>query len=117
LTLVGHRLVAVSPQKLQLSLLWRAEAEIETDYTVFVHLTKDDAILDQDDSLPAGGYYPTSLWRVGDIVSDEHTLALPELYDPAKHKLIVGFYQVETLHRLQVLDETGKPVSDHLIIE
>ena len=116
-TLVGHRLTAASPQELRLNLLWRADAEIEADYTVFVHLTRDDAILDQDDSLPAGGYYPTSLWRVGDIVSDEHTLALPEPYDPGKHKLVVGFYQLETLHRLQVLDEAGKPVSDHVIIE
>ncbi|MFQ5812731.1 MAG: ArnT family glycosyltransferase [Anaerolineae bacterium] len=116
LTLVGHRLDAVSPQELRLSLLWRAEAEIEADYTVFVHLMRDDAILAQDDSFPAEGYYPTSLWRVGDIVSDEHTLALPEPYDPAEHKLIVGFYQLETLRRLQVLDTTGKPVNDHLIL-
>jgi 4-amino-4-deoxy-L-arabinose transferase-like glycosyltransferase len=117
LTLVDHRLDAVSPRELRLSLLWRAEAEIGADYTVFVHLTRDDVILAQDDSLPAGGYYPTSLWRVGDIVDDEHTLALPGPYDPGKHKLVVGFYQLETLHRLQVLDEAGKPVSDHVIIE
>jgi len=126
--LVGHQLATVSPQELRLSLLWRAEAEIEADYTVFVHLMRDGfdtpsatqpkaAILAQDDSPPAGGYYPTSLWRVGDIVSDEHTLALPEPYDPGRHKLIVGFYQLETLYRLQVLDEAGKPVSDHVIIE
>jgi hypothetical protein len=117
LTLVGHRLTTVLPQELRLSLLWRAEAEIETDYTVFVHLTRDDTILAQDDSFPAGGYYPTSLWRVGDIVDDEHTLTLPEPYDPTKHKLIVGFYQLETLDWLQVVDEASKPVNDHLIIE
>jgi len=117
LTLVGHRLATVSPQELRLNLLWRAEAEIEADYTVFVHLTRDDAILAQDDSFPAGGYYPTSLWRVGDIVSDVHTLALPEPYDPIGHKLIVGLYQLETLRRLQVLDETGEPISDHLVLE
>jgi 4-amino-4-deoxy-L-arabinose transferase-like glycosyltransferase len=117
LTLVGHRLTVVSPQELRLSLLWRAEAEIEADYTIFVHLTRDDAILDQDDSFPAGGYYPTSLWRAGDIVDDEHSLALPEPYDPAKHKLIVGVYQLETLDRLHVLDEAGKPVNDHLILD
>jgi len=54
---------------------------------------------------------------VGDIVDDEHSLALPEPYDPGKHSLVVGFYQLETLQRLQVLDEVGKPVSDHVIIE
>ncbi|MEE8162752.1 MAG: glycosyltransferase family 39 protein, partial [Anaerolineae bacterium] len=117
LTLVGHRLAAVSPQELRLSLLWRAEAEIEADYSVFVHLTRDDALIAQDDSFPAGGYYPTSLWRLGDIVIDEHTLALPEPYDPVEHKLVVGLYQLETLRRLQILDEAGKPVSDHLVLE
>jgi hypothetical protein len=117
LTLVGHRLTVVSPQELRLSLLWRAEAEIEADYTVFVHLTRDDTILAQDDSFPAGGYYPTSLWRVGDIVDDERILTLPEPYDPGKHRLIVGFYQLETMHRLQVLDEAGKPANDYLILD
>lgn len=115
--MVGHRLDVVSPQELRLSLLWRAEEEIETDYTVFVHLTRGDTILDQDDSPPAGGYYPTSLWRVGDIVDDEHTLTLPEPYDPVKHKLIVGLYQLQTLDRLQVVDEAGKPIGDHLALE
>jgi len=117
LTLVGHRLAAVSPQELRLCLLWRAEAEIEADYTVFVHLTRDDALIAQDDSFPAGGYYPTSLWRLGDIVIGEHTLALPEPYDPVEHKLVVGLYQLEPLRRLQILDEAGKPVSDHLVLE
>lgn len=115
--LVDHQLFVVSPQQLRLRLLWQAEAEIETDYTVFVHLTRGDAILDQDDSPPARGYYPTSLWRVGDIVDDEHTLALPEPYDPAEHRIIVGLYNLETLQRLQVLDQGGKPVSDHLILD
>ncbi len=117
MTLIDHRLVAVSPQELRLSLLWRAEAEVEADYAVFVHLTRGGAILTQDDSPPAGGYYPTSLWRAGDIISDEHTLVLPEPYDAARHKLIVGFYQLQTLDRLQVLDELGKPINDHVIIE
>lgn len=117
LTLVGHRLAAVSPQELRLCLVWRAEAEIEADYTIFVHVTRDDALIAQDDSFPAGGYYPTSLWRLGDIVIDEHTLALPEPYDPVEHKLVVGLYQLEPLRRLQILDEAGKPVSDHLVLE
>jgi hypothetical protein len=115
--LVGHRLATISPQELRLSLLWRAEAEIEADYTVFVHLTRDGAILAQDDSFPARGYYPTSLWRVGDIVSDVHTLTLPEPYDPIEHKLIVGLYQLQTMRRLRVLDEAGEPISDHLVLE
>jgi len=115
--LVSHQLTTVSPQELRLNLLWQAEEEIETDYTVFVHLARDDTILAQDDSFPAGGYYPTSLWRVGDIVDDEHTLVLPEPYDAVKHQLIVGLYQLQTSHRLQVLDEADKPASDHLVLE
>jgi len=116
LTLVGHRLDIISPQELRLDLLWRAEAEIETDYTVFVHLIRDGSILAQDDSPPARGYYSTSLWRVGDIVDDEHILILPEPYDPDRHKVIVGLYQWQTLERLQVLDEAGQPISDHLVL-
>ena len=116
LTLVGHRLDITSPQELRLDLLWRAEVEIEADYSVFVHLTRDDTILAQDDSFPAQGYYPTSLWRVGDIVNDEHTLVLPEPYDPDSHKIIIGLYKWQTMDRLQILDEAGQPISDHLAL-
>ena len=137
ITLLGHRLRLLSAKELEVQLLWRAEREappstegtieqpsvppasggVDADYTVFVHLTRDGQLIAQSDSFPAHGYYPTSLWRPGDVVVDEHVLRLPEPYDPARHVLTVGLYRLETMRRLWVLDEEGRPQCDSVILQ
>jgi len=63
---------------LNITLYWHALAPMETDYTVSVRLVAPDGTwLAQNDSWPAGGLLPTSQWRPGDYVRDQHTLNLP----------------------------------------
>jgi hypothetical protein len=60
----------------QITLYWHAMAKMETDYTVSVRLVgQDGAWLAQGDSWPANGLLPTSQWRQGDYVQDDHSLA------------------------------------------
>ena len=60
----------------QITLYWHALAKMETDYTVSVRLVGQDGNwLAQGDSWPANGLLPTSQWRQGDYVKDDHTLA------------------------------------------
>jgi 4-amino-4-deoxy-L-arabinose transferase-like glycosyltransferase len=62
----------------QITLYWHALAKMETDYTVSVRLVgPDGAWLAQGDSWPANGLLPTSQWRQGDYVKDDHSLAAP----------------------------------------
>ena len=138
ITLLGHRVRPLPAKELEVQLLWRAEGAtprftgrtveqpsvppargraIDADYTVFVHLMRDGQLIAQSDSFPARGYYPTSLWRPGDVVVDEHILLLPEPYDPARHVLTVGLYRLETMRRLRVLDEEGRPQRDSVILQ
>jgi len=114
--LMDYRIEFPSPDTLKLSLFWESKAPIESDYTVFAHLMSGNRLIAQSDSPPALGYYPTSLWRIGDVVLDEHLLSLPEPFDPNLHKLVVGLYKFETMRRLQVLDELGEPLSDSAIL-
>ncbi len=99
-----------------LRLYWRAGAELDKDYSVFVHLRRDNQTVAQSDSYPAAGYYPTHLWRPGDVVADEHLLTATATPGEG-YSLVVGLYDLPTLERLQVLDAAqGQPKADAVTI-
>ena len=100
----------------RLRLFWRAGAALDADYSVFVHWRRGDQVLAQSDSYPAQGYYPTHLWRPGDIVADDHPLT-PALVQGEGDLISVGLYSLQTMKRLQVLDRSGAAVADHATIE
>jgi hypothetical protein len=88
-------------QPFDLTLVWRAEREIETSYTVFVHLI--DAAgnnVVQDDRSPYvdGQPYPTDLWVSGEVVADMHTLTLPTT--AGEYRIRVGLYLADNGQRL-----------------
>ena len=105
-----------APQGSLLRLFWRAGAELDKDYTIFVHLRRDNQTVAQSDSYPAAGYYPTHLWRPGVTVADDHLLTAA--VTPGEgYSLAVGLYLLPTLERLQVLDaDQGEPVGDAVTI-
>ncbi|MGD1996192.1 MAG: glycosyltransferase family 39 protein [Anaerolineae bacterium] len=95
----------------QLELVWEATSQVDADYTVFVHLLDGTTTVAQADGDPAEGYYPTSMWRIGDQVVDLHTLVPPG--EPSEEpNLRVGLYLRSTLERLAVVDADGRPVDD-----
>ncbi len=99
-----------------LRLFWRAGAELDKDYSVFVHLRRDNQTVAQSDSYPAAGHYPTHLWRPGDIVADDHRLTATATPGEG-YSLAVGLYLLPTLERLQVLDaDRREPKADAVTI-
>ncbi len=99
---------AQAGQPLRLVLFWKTLSEMDTDYTVFVHVTEraTGRVVAQVDEQPVHGGYPTSLWVRGEVVADEHTLNLPAL--PAgEYDLRVGLYVQDTGERLTVNGDTG----------
>jgi hypothetical protein len=79
----------------ELTLTWRAESNVNKDYTVFVHwLDANNHILAQSDAQPRGGAYPTHAWGAGEIVTDTHRINLvPELRAQVTH-ITLGLYTV-----------------------
>ncbi|MBI4213311.1 MAG: glycosyltransferase family 39 protein [Chloroflexi bacterium] len=95
------------------TLTWISRSRPQGDYTVFVHaLDRDGRIIAQHDSLPAGGSYPTLLWRPGDVVQDHHVLA--GMTDDAI-RLAVGLYSTASLERLAAAVRGG-PAADHVLV-
>ncbi len=104
ITLVGYDLSSehVSPGgTLTVTLVWRAEAPLETDYTAFVHLRDaDGALVSQSDHPPLEGAYPTPLWATGDVVRDDHRLEVDDSSTSGACTLSIGMYNSTTGERL-----------------
>jgi 4-amino-4-deoxy-L-arabinose transferase-like glycosyltransferase len=101
--------------KTRVRLRWRATQPLSTDYTVFVHLKRDDTVLGQDDVAPGGGHYPTRWWRPGDEIVDEHVVS--GSYDPRQDRIVVGWYEWSTMRHLRVVwREQGEPEQERLTL-
>ncbi len=108
---LGHR--PVIPVRLR----WRGLRPMEEDYTVFVHLVGPDGQLHgQVDSWPVQGSYPTSQWAVGQEVRDPYEVRLEGDAPPGEYRVVVGWYLLETMERLPVLDDAGRPISDSFVV-
>ncbi len=102
-------------QEWQVRLEWEALTSPLENYTVFVHLRDGEQVVAQDDGEPAGGYYPTGLWRRGDVVEDTHVLELPREW-VSEPQLVVGLYVWPTMERLEAVTPDGEPLGDEFII-
>jgi hypothetical protein len=90
---------------LRILLDWRLIAEVEHDYTVFLHLLNSDGVLvAQGDSMPSGGRRPTSGWALGERVVDEHEIVLPPDLAEGIYSLRVGWYDWQTQERVLLAD-------------
>ncbi|MFZ1396576.1 MAG: hypothetical protein WAS33_06755 [Candidatus Promineifilaceae bacterium] len=91
--LQGYRF-SQTAESLDLTLIWQALANGQTEYTRFVHLIPaggDGAPLVQSDSPPRYGSYPTSQWTAGEVIEDMVSLSL-EGVPPGEYQVAVGFY-------------------------
>lgn len=95
LTITGYDQSQTNDQ-VRVTLYWKAETpSIEHTYTSYVHLVDASGTgRGQGQDHPPGGlYYPTNLWRPGEILRDVHTITLPPDLSPGEYTLIAGLYR------------------------
>jgi hypothetical protein len=101
LMLIGYDLAPASPQPgeaVAIVLHWQPLSRLARDYTSFVHLVGGDgATLAQSDHRPGGDYYPTSLWKPGEMLRDVHTVVLPAAASWGGLRLRVGMYEYPSM--------------------
>jgi len=109
--LLGYDLARAN-DALALTVYWRSRAETRTNWTVFAQLLGDvnspagSPVWAQDDSQPGRGTYPTSHWRVGEMVIDHYRLPLSAV-PRGSYWLEMGLYDLETGARLPAKDASG----------
>jgi hypothetical protein len=109
---------ALSPgAPLELKVRWQCLQAMEADYTLFVQLVAPDGTLKgQIDVWPRDGTHPTSAWREGEVVEDSYLVTLDPDAPPGEYQVAIGWYLLETMQRLPVLDAEGNAVSDAVLL-
>ncbi len=102
---------------LTLTLTWQSLRSVSYDATMFVHLQGADGnILAQVDRQTLEGRYPTSYWLPGQTITDVVNLLLPPGAPQGPLVLNVGMYTWPSLQRLPIVDTSGVPQRDNVII-
>lgn len=85
---------------LTVTLYWRGDRSIVASYKVSLQLlARGPRIVVQDDAVPVGWTYPTSVWIPGEVIRDEHSLSIPAEAS-GDCTLIVALYDERTGRRL-----------------
>jgi hypothetical protein len=103
--LLGYDLSSATVRRgdaLRVTLFWEALSAPTFNHQVFVHLTAEGELAAQHDGAPACGFAPTALWEPGDLVRDEHVIAIGDDVPLGRAELTVGMYDLLTLARLPV---------------
>jgi hypothetical protein len=118
--LVGYELAGpeLSPgDAFSLTLYWYSLAELDQDYTVFVHvLDASGQTATGWDNMPCQDACPTTLWRVGRLVEDMHLVPLPRDMPAGEYRVALGLYYLPTGERLSASDPGGESVPDARLV-
>jgi hypothetical protein len=84
----------LATNQLAVTLYWEATQTPDFDYSAYVHLVDVDGklVAQADQSPGAGQHYPPTAWLPGDIIADEHQIALPKAGTSGSYTLAIGVY-------------------------
>jgi hypothetical protein len=88
--------------KLLVTLYWRCLRPMEQDYLVWLKLVNGVYhVWSQEDSVPVGARFPTSIWREGTVLQDEHELEILPGTPPGLYHIEVGLYDPQRQESLR----------------
>jgi hypothetical protein len=95
------------------TLIWRALAPVDADYTVTVQLLGSDGrVYGQQDALPLDGAAPTSTWSPGEVLTDTYRFTVATEAKSGEYRLLAAMYLPETGERLEV---DGDPSGENVV--
>lgn len=116
LALEAYQLTPEKPgagQPLTIEMRWRPLQPPRADYTVFAHLVDAQGTqLAGNDQPLTDGYYPSSLWEPGEVITHTHHLSLPALLPDGAYEIRIGVYEPVSGQRLPARDRADRPQQD-----
>jgi hypothetical protein len=89
--------------EIPLATYWQALGDLNSDYRLWLRLIgADGRLLAEKTVSPTAAGYPTSRWRVGDVLQGQHRLIVPADAAPGKATVV-----------LSVVDPDGRPLTAH----
>ena len=119
--LLGYRLQSgalAAGDIAQYALYWQVDQRLQTRYKVYLHLLDGaDQIVGQRDAEPGGGARLTTLWEAGEVVADNHGIAIHPGTPPGEYRVEIGMYDIETGQRLVTEDGETQVWLEPLVVE
>ncbi|MFN2193207.1 MAG: phospholipid carrier-dependent glycosyltransferase [Candidatus Promineifilaceae bacterium] len=82
---------------LDLTLVWQAQQDVGESMMSFIHIADAEGnIVVQQDSVPVQGIRPTSSWREGEVIVDQHLIPIGPEVAPGSYEIWLGLYVPET---------------------
>ena len=107
LNLQGYHLQKTDTS-LNLSTYWQVMNTLPYNYSLFVHVRNaEGANMAQTDIQLLAPIYPTTLWPVDETIRTQTQVALPPNLPSGEYQLWLGLYNLDTLERLLVIDDTS----------
>jgi hypothetical protein len=98
---------------LDVTLYWRTIKVPTINYLSFVHLVAaDGTIAAQQAFLPVNGLRPPQTWRVGEILTDAYSLAIPTDLPAGIYTINAGLFDLDTGERPQVVYQDQPQVNN-----
>ncbi len=105
-------------KKVPITLVWQDQVPVGSDYHIFLHLMDAEGrLLGQSDGVPAGWTRPTSTWRAGEFIVDEHTIPVPADAPAGAVYLWVGLYSPAGDGRLPVVGADADQSSERALLD
>jgi hypothetical protein len=105
--LLGYDMLTTT-RDVSLTLYWTSPVSLTQDEKLFVHLAPvtTPVPVQQADRYTLEGMYPTGMWVPHEVVSETLSLSLDDV-PPGAYNIAIGWYDPETLDRLQATTDTG----------
>jgi 4-amino-4-deoxy-L-arabinose transferase-like glycosyltransferase len=114
--LVGYELPdgrVRSGQELAIVAYWRVAGPGQNPVASFVHLLDgQDHVVGQYDGFDVPWWY----WEPQAIIAQVYRFTVGETAGPGSHWLEAGLYSPETMRRVQLVSDSGRPISDRIIL-
>ncbi len=100
---------------MSLSLYWQALRDNLADYEVQLRLLDEQGkIVEDRESRPQDGQSPTSGWKKGDLITDEHLLWLDDALAEGTYYIQVALIDAENGERTNIIGEDGNWIDNRL---
>lgn len=101
-----------------LDIVWNATANLQDDYTLFVHVMNpdDSFVVAQTDTMPRNGAYPVSVWLPGELVKDTVQVELSSV-PSGEYVIGLGWYNPQDpTQRLEAFTASDDPLPSNLFV-
>jgi 4-amino-4-deoxy-L-arabinose transferase-like glycosyltransferase len=105
-------------ESLGITLYWQSLVEMEENYYLFIHLLgRRRELVGNEDTYHGWGAYPTSLWKLGEIIADTYQLPISEdALAPSLIRVDTGLYDPTTGQGLTIFDQAGQAIGQSIVV-